>query len=87
MNNFISTLIMDPSSKPFILKIMASQLLWKNPDDDISRRIELTEKTIVIITEDLELCQRCKQAVAPTRLSKKKDRSSIEQRFICHLIC
>eukprot|EP01035_Chromulina_nebulosa_P041639 gene41639-56357_t len=52
----------------------------KKADDVISRDVSWIrnhlQKNIVIITEDLELRQRCKRAVAPTRLSKKKEKNA-----------
>ena len=52
----------------------------KKADDVISRDVSWIhnhlQKNIVIITEDLELRQRCKRAVAPTRLSKKKEKKA-----------
>ena len=52
----------------------------KKADDVISRDVSWIrnhlQKNIVIITEDLELRQRCKRAVGPTRLSKKKEKNA-----------
>ena len=84
----------DHGSRPFIFKIMATRFFGKEKrDGDISRdvswirnHLQKTKYCNYYCTEDLELRQRRKRAVASIRLSKKKDRSSIEQRFICHLI-
>ena len=58
----------------------------KKADDVISRDVgwiqSTLRKNIVVITEDLELRQRCKRAVSPTRLSKKKEKKRLENSIV-----